>query len=164
VKVNGPPPTPRSLREARGNPGHRPLPPEHVKPTAGAGRPPELSDAGRAEWDRLEKELLRLGLLTTVDRGLFAAYCEAWANFAWATGALAEDGRTTTAGNGTEIPHPAVAIQIRSAELMRKIAADFGFSPADRMRLLMPGTEDEDEQRKHDYFFGPRSVPTPRKP
>jgi phage terminase small subunit len=46
---------------------------------------------------------------------------------------------------------------------MRKLAANFGFSPADRMRLLLEGSGDDDEQKKDAAFFGPRPVPAPRK-
>lgn len=163
MKVNGPPPTPRSLRAARGNPGHRPLPPDRIAPTPGADPPSSMTKEGKAEWARLEVELLRLGLLTTIDRSLFASYCEAWSEFVWATEEIRREGRVTEAGNGTIIPHPAVGIRTRAAELMRKLAANFGFSPADRMRLLLEGSGDDDEQKKDAAFFGPRPVPAPRK-
>jgi P27 family predicted phage terminase small subunit len=159
VKFNGPPPTPRGLRVLRGNPGKRRLPKKELHPTPGASCPPELSKIARAEWKRLEPELLRLGTLTRIDRALLAAYCDAWSDFVWAVKQTRGGRRTAIAGNGTEIPHPAMTIKTQAAERLRKLAAEFGFSPAARIRLEFGGSEDDgDEDEK---FFGPQPVSKP---
>jgi P27 family predicted phage terminase small subunit len=162
VKVNGPPPRPRAAMDLLSNRAHRAPLPEPIKPTPGAPRPKFLTREAAAEWDRLEAELLRLGLLTTVDRAILAAYCEAWSTFVRATKALKKS-MTTVAGNGTEIPHPAVAIQANAAERLRKLAPNFGFSPADRMRLLVASMDSDEQQKRDASYFGPRPAPAPTK-
>lgn len=157
MKVSGPPPTPRGLRVLRGNPGKRRLPKTELRPTPGASCPSDLSAAARTEWKRLEPELLRLGILTRIDRALLAAYCDAWSDFVWAVKQTRGGRRTTIAGNGTEIPHPAMTIKSQASERLRKLAAEFGFSPAARMRLEFIGLGDE-EDPDDKKFFGPRAI------
>ena len=154
MKFNGPPPQPTALRLLRGNPGKRPLPQQAVKPTPGADCPKILSPAARAEWKRLQPELLRLGLLTQIDRAVLAAYCEAWSDFLWAVNRIRQSGRLTTAGNGTLIPHPAVQIKRASMKLIKDLSAEFGFSPAAlaRIDLVAPDGDADDDEK----FFGPQ--------
>jgi len=156
TKWNGPPPTPRALRVARGNPGKRPIPRETLKPAAGAEPPPRLNQAAREEWDRLVPELHRLGLLTQLDRAALAAYCDAWALYRRAADRLEEDGDVVTAGNGTLIPHPSVAIAIRAMQKIRELSSEFGFTPAARTRIEMAAAEEDDSDEA--FFTGPRPL------
>ena len=119
--------------------------------------PSDLTGVAKAEWRRLRPELERLGLLTVLDRAALSAYCEAWADFVWAVKHIRTRGRLTIAGNGTCIPHPAVAIKRQSMQRIRELANEFGFSPAARARIDLeePGGDPSDDER----FFGRRSGP-----
>jgi len=56
-------------------PGNEPTP-------EGTAEPPDfLTAEARQEWDRLAPELEAIGLLTVADRGIFAGYCQAWADY-----------------------------------------------------------------------------------
>lgn len=160
MKISGPPPTPLSLRVLRGNPGKRPMPKNPPKPTAGASCPKMLSAEARAEWRRVEPELLHLGLLTQVDRAALAAYCESWADFRWAVGDIGKVGRVVEAGNGTLIPNPAVQIKRQAMQKIREFSAEFGFTPAARARIELSHAEEKDTDL--DRFFGPQPVPGPK--
>jgi P27 family predicted phage terminase small subunit len=78
--MRGRKPLPSNVVRLRGNPGKRRLNDAEPRPAA---RVPAcracLGDEARKEWQRLAKELAELGLLTGIDRGLLAAYCQAHA-------------------------------------------------------------------------------------
>jgi P27 family predicted phage terminase small subunit len=152
------------LKLLQGNPGHRPLKKDLVKPTAGAECPRVLSRAARAEWKRIYPELERLGLITQLDPYMLASYCEAVADFSWAVREIRRRGYTIVVGeNETEVQSPAVTVKRASMQKIREFAAEFGFSPSARARVHMPGAGDGDDE--DEAFFGvpgPQAVPPPR--
>jgi P27 family predicted phage terminase small subunit len=87
----GPPPTPTHLKLIRGNPGKRPIRPEpEPQVPAEVPEPPRfLSGYAADEWWRVAPELHRLGLLSVLDVGPFAAYCVAYHRWRTAEEALA---------------------------------------------------------------------------
>ncbi len=52
--------------------------------------PEHLSAEARAEWQRLAPVLVRLKLLSSLDRAAFSAYCQAWGRHVEAEGELAK--------------------------------------------------------------------------
>jgi P27 family predicted phage terminase small subunit len=161
----GPPPKPVELKVLQGNPGHRPLKKDAIKPTAGASCPRVLSRAARAEWARIYPELERLGLITQLDPFMLACYCEAVADFIWATRETRRGKYTAVVGeNATEVQAPAVSIKRASMQKIREFAAEFGFSPSARARIHMPGASDGDDEDETRFFGipGPHAVPSPK--
>lgn len=153
----GPPPKPPQLKVLEGNPGKRRLNLPAIKPTPGAPCPKFLHALAKQEWNRIVPELMRLGLLTQIDRASLAAYCEAWADFERAAEQMKNRPLTVIAGNGTEIPHPALVIKRAAMEKIRQFAAEFGFSPSARGRIAITGSDEENEDDK--FFGGPRLAP-----
>jgi P27 family predicted phage terminase small subunit len=132
-------PKPTRLKVLTGNPGKRPLNmdeprPEVVTPDC----PPELGPVARREWDRLVGDLVALRLLTNLDRAALAAYCGAYALWAEATEAIQKYGAMVKSPSGYPIQSPYVAIANRQAEIMMRIASEFGFTPASRSRIATP--------------------------
>jgi len=156
----GPPPKPHALRLLEGNPGKRPLPRTILKPTPGANCPEFLDAVAKAEWKRIYQELMRLGLLTQLDRAALAAYCQTWSHFVKSAEQLKNRPLTVIAGNGTEIQHPALIINRAAMQKMREFAAEFGFTPSARVRIDAPGADDEDEDEA--FLRGPRPAPPPK--
>lgn len=67
------------LKLIEGNPGHRGVPIEHEPAPEGAIVKPKLKPGPSKVWDQYAPELIRLGLLTSLDIDLFAQWCElAW--------------------------------------------------------------------------------------
>lgn len=140
-------PRPTHLKVVTGNPGRRPLQPDAIQPPPRSkvlAPPSHLSREAKSEWKRLSPMLTKLGILSDLDRGAFAAYCQAYGRWK-----IAEDGLdnlrrkdesgfagmlvTTKAGN--TIQNPLVGIANRSMDMMVKYAAEFGFTPSARARV-----------------------------
>ncbi|AKO97001.1 phage terminase, small subunit, putative, P27 family [Marinovum algicola DG 898] len=113
--------------------------PELVTPDA----PDHLAPQGRAEWDRIVQELASLGLLTRLDRGALAAYCQAWGRWRTAEQALSRMASrdATTAGlmirtkSGNLIQNPLVGTANKAMADMIRYAAEFGMTPSARTRI-----------------------------
>src|SRR5262249_62334236 len=72
---------------------------------AQAPEPPAwLDPEAKAEWKRLASELVALGLLALVDRGLFTLFCETWGRYV----AIVKKARGMT-------PEPAIALGLAKA-------------------------------------------------
>lgn len=85
--------TPTPLKILTGNPGHKPINKNEPKPLAAEPTcPAHLKGEARREWKRLIPELMTLGLMSRIDRGAFAGYCQCWARWVEAEKALAEGG------------------------------------------------------------------------
>src|SRR5262245_40890875 len=100
--------------------------------------PSELGEIAQKEWNRLVGELASLGLLTNLDRAALAAYCGAYALWAEANEAIKKYGTMIKSPSGYPVQSPYVAIANRQAEIMMRIASEFGFTPASRSRISSP--------------------------
>jgi len=132
-------PTPTRLKILTGNPGKRPLNQAEPMPEAAMPEcPAELGEIAKREWGRLVGELYALGLLTNLDRAALAAYCGAYALWAEATEAIQKYGTMIKSPSGYPVQSPYVAVANRQAEIMMRIASEFGFTPASRSRISSP--------------------------
>jgi P27 family predicted phage terminase small subunit len=132
-------PKPTRLKVLTGNPGKRPLNATEPNPEAAAPDCPlELGEVARREWNRLVGELVTLRMITNLDRAALAAYCGAYALWAEATEATQKYGTMIKSPSGYPVQSPYVAIANRQAEIMMRIAFEFGFTPASRSRIATP--------------------------
>ena len=143
--MRGRKPKPSRMKVLTGNPGKRALNAEEPIPAPVVPEcPPELSPTARREWDRLVADLAPLRLLTSLDRAALAAYCGAYALWAEATEAIQKYGTMVKSPSGYPMQSPYVAIANRQAEIMLRIAAEFGFTPASRARISLPQNDEPD--------------------
>jgi P27 family predicted phage terminase small subunit len=134
--MRGRKPKPTRLKALTGNPGKRRLNASEPRPEAAVPDcPAQLGPIARAEWDRLVRELAVLRILTNLDRAALAAYCGAYGLWAEATEAIQKYGSMVKSPSGYPIQSPYVAIANRQAEIMMRIASEFGFTPASRSRI-----------------------------
>jgi P27 family predicted phage terminase small subunit len=132
-------PKPTRLKLLTGNPGKRPLNEHEPKPEPAIPEcPVELGPVARQEWHRLVVELSKLRLLTALDRAALAAYCGAYALWAEAMEAIQKYGTMVKSPSGYPVQSPYVSIANRQAEIMMRIASEFGFTPASRSRIAAP--------------------------
>ena len=143
-------PKPTRLKVLSGNPGKRALNMNEPKPDAEIPEcPVELGPVARKEWDRLVVQLGALRLLTQLDRAALAAYCGAYGMWAEATEAIQKYGTMVKSPTGYPVQSPYVSIANRQAEIMMRIASEFGFTPASRSRISTPAPPEFD-------LFSPR--------
>jgi P27 family predicted phage terminase small subunit len=100
--------------------------------------PPELSPAARQEWARLGAELSKLNLVTHLDRGALATYCAAYGFWAEAMQQIQKFGTMVKSPTGYPMQSPYLPVANRQAEIMMRIASEFGFTPASRSRISAP--------------------------
>jgi P27 family predicted phage terminase small subunit len=78
------------------------------------------------------------GVVSHLDRGALAAYCGAYALWAEAMEQIQKFGTIVKSPTGYPIQSPYLAIANRQAEIMLRVAAEFGFTPASRSRISAP--------------------------
>src|SRR5690242_5966335 len=136
-------PKPTRLKVLTGNPGKRPLNPDELNPEPAMPEcPPELGPVAQREWHRLVGQLCALRLLTHLDRAALAAYCGAYALWAEAMEAIQKYGTMIKSPSGYPVQSPYVAVANRQAEIMMRIASEFGFTPVSRSRISTPDPEE----------------------
>ena len=136
-------PKPTRLKMLTGNPGKRPFNMNEPKPDAEIPDcPPELGPVAQKEWHRLSIELNKLRILTQLDRAALAAYCGAYSLWAESTENIQKFGTMVKSPSGYPIQSPYVSIANRQAEIMMRIASEFGFTPASRSRISTPTTQE----------------------
>jgi P27 family predicted phage terminase small subunit len=146
-------PKPTHLRLLQGNPGKRPFNPNEPKPKAEMPSIPEhLSETAAKEWVRVSEQLLRLGLLTAVDRAAFAAYCTVYARWADAEEALKKTGPVVRSPSGYPMISPYLIVANRALDQMRQYLIEFGLTPASRSRISVGMAEQHDSVE--DFLFG----------
>src|SRR5215813_4818923 len=124
--MSGPPKKPSALKLLQGTFRADRTSPNEPKPEiAIPDVPAHLSAEAKAEWERLAPELARLGLLSRIDRGALAGYCEAWSDFVDATRQCAttpdgKDRKVLVTKDGNVIENPYYSIKKRSMEIMHK--------------------------------------------
>lgn len=136
-------PKPTRLKLLTGNPGKRPFNDREPEPEPSVPDcPPELGPVARREWDRLVGELGKLRILTNLDRAALASYCGAYALWAEAMEQIQKYGSMVKSPSGYPQQSPYLAIANRQAEIMMRIASEFGFTPASRSRISSPTTHE----------------------
>ncbi len=106
--------------------------------------PEHLSAEAKVEWQRVAQELYDLGILTHVDRGVLAAYCQAYGRWQRAEQAIAEmQKREQTPGgvfvistvSGNLIQNPMIGVANKAMGDMVRYAAELGMTPSARSRI-----------------------------
>lgn len=113
--------------------------PDPAQPDA----PSHLTAPAHEEWNRIVTELDALGILTRLDRGALAAYCQAYGRWSAAETALARmaakdaltDGLIVRTKAGNLIQNPLVGAANKAMGDMVRYAAEFGLTPSARTRV-----------------------------
>jgi P27 family predicted phage terminase small subunit len=141
----GPPPKPTELKLIAGNPGKKALPKGEPKPKVEMpSMPKHLSTEARVEWERLGPVLVRLKLLTRLDRAAFAGYCQSWARHVEAEEQMARASPMAFTNTGYPILNPWYTISKQSLEQCHKFLLEFGLTPAARTRINAPHVPSEE--------------------
>ena len=144
----GPKPQPAAVKQAKGNPGHRPVGADPVaaaeadapeKAIAVVAEPPLwLKGKGLKIWDRLAPRLAAMKLLSPIDAEAFGRYCRSFARWEKMQRVLDEEGETyeSESQHGKlKRAHPAFLISDRLERQLLATEDRFGLNPAERQRL-----------------------------
>ena len=106
-----------------------------------------LCKKGKKEFKRLAEQLLQVELMTNADVDLLATYCNAYVEYIECDRVVQEEGimveYTNKAAETNKVPHPLLVKKKAAFDIMYKIAADFGFSPASRAKIAIPKKEEK---------------------
>lgn len=97
--------------------------------------PKHLDKEARQEWNRMVKELEPLGLLTNLDKTVFAIYCESFSTWAQASRKIQEMGMVRVTKNGFTEQNPYFPIANKAKEQMMKSLIELGMTPSSRSRI-----------------------------
>ncbi len=136
-------PKPTHLKLLAGKPGHRALPEAEPQPdlVTEATKPPDwMSGEGKAVWAVEFPKLVRNGMITEIDLGAFAKYCQHFGRYLNAESMVAKQGEVLIApGSGFPIQNPYLAVSNKAAEFMHKAETEFGMTPSSRSRVAPVG-------------------------
>lgn len=154
----GPKSTPTALLLIEGGKRRGGLNPK--EPTGPAGSPdmPEwLHPYAKEEWARIVPLLVRMGVISRVDRAAVAAYCQAYGRWQLAeekfTKLTKADDATggflikTQAGNA--IQHPLLSVANAARRDVVRAAAELGLTPAARAQLTGDGGDDDEVSKTY---------------
>lgn len=114
--------------------------------------PPHLDKEARAEWNRMAKELEPIGLLTNIDKAIFAVYCQAFSTWAQACKMIQEKGMVHLSPIGYPIQNPYFPIANKAKEHMMKALAELGMTPSSRSRIKADVPNNETRNEKERFF------------
>ena len=140
-------PKPTALRLIEGNPSRRPFNKNEPKPAPVIPKcPRHLNAAAKVEWKRIAKTLHKLGLLTEIDGGQLALYCQAWGRWVEAEAALKKNGTVIKSPKtGWQVKSPYLMVANKAMEQMQRALSEFGMSPASRARVQAAGASRDEE-------------------
>lgn len=137
--------TPTRIKELSGNPGKRSLNTSEPKAKGKLIQPKTLSPVAALIWKKVVNAMPG-GLYQSVDEGILAAYCEAYASHQAMSAQLVKDGLFSTGSMGQSVIHPALKEQSTLARTMITLSAKLGFDPVSRIALS--AQEDDEESNE----------------
>ena len=161
--VRGRKPIPTAVNKIIGRARSNRMPPN--EPTIGIPRvfglplapPTYLDDYAVDEWQRTWESLWDAGIMTHVDVGALAIYCQAHARWRRAEEAIQEiakedpknGGLVLVTTNGNIVQNPLVGIANSSMRDAIRYGAEFGLTPSSRARLGIVATKPYDPNDKY---------------
>lgn len=121
-----------------GNPGKRPLNEREPQLTVRLPSCPKfLSGPARAEYRRVGRLLVRMGIVTDVDRAALAGYAQAYARWMQAEEAMSQPDHAmiTATESGYQQTSPWLNIATQAQKQMLRYMVEFGMTPATRSRV-----------------------------
>jgi P27 family predicted phage terminase small subunit len=163
--MKGRKPKPTSLKIVTGNPGRRKLNNKEPKPKKinnGIPEPPEhLSEYAKKEWYYVVGSLHQCGILTDIDRGGLAMYCQSYARWKKAEEAIQLMAEKNPSGgglvikttNGNMIQNPLVGTANTAMRDAMRFAAEYGLTPSSRARLEIDEESENQDEEGEKYFM-----------
>jgi P27 family predicted phage terminase small subunit len=138
MSTRGPRPVPTALKVLHGNPGHRAINKEEpVIEKELVLAPDWMTDPQKKLWDRVILEAPR-NLLKSLDESVLTTWVVACDLHRQASEAVAKSGLVVKSPvKGDPMQNPYLAIINKQASIMMKAAAEMGFTPSSRSRIVL---------------------------
>jgi len=137
---------PTNLKILRVNPGKRKLNENEPDPSLSIPKfPSHLSAEAKKEWERISKELFKLGLLSEIDRASLVAYCVLWARWIESERKVKRQGIMLKSKDGKyAYQNPYLSVANKALVQMKSHLIEFGMTPSSRSRISIAGGEEEE--------------------
>jgi P27 family predicted phage terminase small subunit len=136
------------MKLLEGNPGKRKLNTKEPKPPKIDLKCPDwLEPEAKIEWERREKQLRAMGVLTDVDEVAFAGYCQAYARWREAEEFISKHGSIIKTPSGYVQQIPQVAIANKNLLAVIRFCEQFGMTPSSRSRLSTSDNDSDGDDR-----------------
>ena len=136
VGKQGRKPLPTQLKVVRGTDRKDRMNKDEPRPKVTLPSPPaHLTAEAKREWWRMGRRLVRLGLMTEIDKAALAIYCQTWARWEEAEAKIREIDVVTP---GPQFHKYRKALVKEAADAMRdlmKYLVEFGMTPSSRSRV-----------------------------
>ena len=140
---------PTALRLIQGNPSGKKITKREPKVAVGARMPQGMSPGAQKHWPQIASLLTASRILTKIDATALAAYCELFARWRDAADNIAKHGVTVPGAAGALKISPHWSAFIQATSEMRRYLAEFGMTPAARVRVSAVG---KDSKKDEDPF------------
>lgn len=148
----GRPPKPTALKLVDGDKNKERINENEPKPDTTMPPVPSYLDAmAKRHWRDMAEVLNSLGLLTSIDRDMFAAYCTAYSNWRKAEAVVRDEGMTFTTDKGEIKRRPETTIAKEQMTIWKALASEFGMTPSSRTKIQVSG---EDINEAESFLFG----------
>lgn len=150
-------PKPTETKKLEGNPGKRALNNKEPQPDVAIPEcPPHLEGEARKEFERITGELMKLKIISNIDRAAIVAYCQAWSDYVQATREIKKEGEVLYSDKGNAYINPWKNIQTSALDRVLRYSAEFGMTPSSRSRIKVETPTEEDKMTN--YLFGNKNV------
>ncbi len=95
----------------------------------------------------MEDPLKRLGIISKIDRGILASYCQACAMLRDAVERLEEDGTIIMTEKNYPVQHPSVGIANTAMKQIKAFGVELDLSPVARLRIPEPESSEGELER-----------------
>ncbi len=130
-------PTPKKLKDLRGNPGKRAINHDEPEVEEGIPDPPEgLSEKAQYQWSRIVPILQRMGVLFITDFIALALLCDALADWFEAVDFLQGSSNVIADGDSLKV-NPYYRVKTDAEARIRSWASEFGLTPASRTKIVV---------------------------
>ncbi len=145
-------PLPTGLKLLRGTLEKQRSNPTEPKPEAGTGTALKgLTPRALEHFARLSEQVTAMGILTVVDGSALSGLAQAMADYEEASVVLARDGKVIEGERDHMVRSPWLMVRKQAEDRMKQGFADFGLTPAARVRLH---TEPKGKKDEGEALFG----------
>jgi len=141
----GPKPKPTSIKLLKGTRKDRVNLEEPAKVAGDPICPDHLDGMGKAEFQRLVDLMRSTGVLSKVDGGALALYCQTYSRWVQAEASVSDFGLLVATDSGSVKQNPAVAIAQQSVKTLHRLLVEFGLTPSSRSRLTVAQAQPADK-------------------